>query len=165
MQARPGALEEPTRIIDLHVSELSDAHRFVDVRRHGTPIVLHDPDDLLVLRPDDPDAMAAAIDEAVDQAPAASRDRRVAGEPGDPPRARRGGVCTSTSASGWCRWSGWYASSTAPGATTSGCATGTRTCLATCAARLTALLPGAGIRRSCPGSASPGWTSVLARLP
>jgi hypothetical protein len=36
-----GALAEPTRIIDLHISELSDRHRFVDVRRHGTPIVVH----------------------------------------------------------------------------------------------------------------------------
>jgi predicted nucleotidyltransferase len=41
LQSRPGALAEPTRIIDLHISELSDRHRFVDVRRHGTPIVVH----------------------------------------------------------------------------------------------------------------------------
>jgi hypothetical protein len=40
LQSRPGALAEPTRIIDLHISELSDRHRFVDVRRHGTPIVV-----------------------------------------------------------------------------------------------------------------------------
>ena len=38
-----GALLEPTRIIDLHVSDLSDQHSHLDVRRHGTPIVLHDP--------------------------------------------------------------------------------------------------------------------------
>lgn len=76
LRARPGALEEPTRIIDLHVSELSDAHRFVDVRRHGTPIVLHDPDGLVELRHDDPDAMGAAIAETVDQA----RQRRATAE-------------------------------------------------------------------------------------
>ena len=66
-QARPGALAEPTRIVDLHVSDLSDAHRFVDVRRHGTPIVVHDPEGLVELRHDDEAAMRAAIDEAVDQ--------------------------------------------------------------------------------------------------
>ena len=66
LQARPGALAEPTRIIDLHISELSDRHRFVDVRRHGTPIVVHDPDGLVELRPDDEDELQAAIGEAVD---------------------------------------------------------------------------------------------------
>jgi predicted nucleotidyltransferase len=66
-QPRAGALEEPTRIVDLHVSDLSDEHRFVDVRRHGTPIVLHDPDGLVVLRHDDEAALRAAIEESVDQ--------------------------------------------------------------------------------------------------
>ena len=37
------------RIIDLHISDLSDAHSHLDVRRHGTPVVLHDPDGLIVL--------------------------------------------------------------------------------------------------------------------
>jgi hypothetical protein len=68
MQARPGALEEPTRIVDLHLSDLSDHHRFVDVRRHGTPIVVHDPDGLLVLRPDDQAEIDRAVAEAVEQA-------------------------------------------------------------------------------------------------
>jgi predicted nucleotidyltransferase len=67
LQHRPGLLAEPTRIVDLHVSDLADQHRIVDVRRHGTPIVLHDPDGLLELREDDPAAMRAAITEAVDQ--------------------------------------------------------------------------------------------------
>jgi hypothetical protein len=40
----PGDLRVPTRIIDLHVSELADRHRFVDPRRHGEPLVLHDPE-------------------------------------------------------------------------------------------------------------------------
>jgi predicted nucleotidyltransferase len=66
-QARPGALDEATRIVDLHVSDLSDEHRFVDVRRHGTPLVVHDPDGLLVLRHEDPAALAAAVAEAIDQ--------------------------------------------------------------------------------------------------
>ena len=67
LQRAAGALASPTRIIDLHVSELSDAHRFLDVRRHGTPIVLHDPDGLLVLRPEDEAALAVAIAEGLDQ--------------------------------------------------------------------------------------------------
>ncbi|MFC4785985.1 hypothetical protein ACT8ZV_16020 [Nocardioides sp. MAHUQ-72] len=66
-QPRAGDLTEPTRIVDLHVSDLSDAHRFVDVRRHGTPIVVHDPDGLVVLRHDDEAALQAAIAEGVDQ--------------------------------------------------------------------------------------------------
>jgi predicted nucleotidyltransferase len=36
----PGDLSVPTRIIDLHVSDLADRHRFVDPRRHGEPLVL-----------------------------------------------------------------------------------------------------------------------------
>lgn len=75
-QHRPGALKEPTRIVDLHISELSDAHRFVDVRRHGTPIVVHDPDGLVELRHDDEEAMRAAIAEGVEQI----RQRRATAE-------------------------------------------------------------------------------------
>lgn len=75
-QHRPGALAEPTVAVDLHVSDLSDQHRHVDVRRHGTPIVVHDPDGLVVLRHDDQDAMDRAIAAAVDQA----RQRRATAE-------------------------------------------------------------------------------------
>lgn len=67
LQRCAGALAEPTRIVDLHVSDLSDAHRVVDVRRHGTPIVVHDPDELVVLQHDDQAALDAAIAEGVDQ--------------------------------------------------------------------------------------------------
>lgn len=76
LQARPGALEEPTRIVDLHISEFSDAHRFVDVRRHGIPIVVHNPDGLVELRHDDEEAMAISIAEGVDQV----RQRRATAE-------------------------------------------------------------------------------------
>jgi hypothetical protein len=62
-----GDLSTPTRIIDLHVSDLADEHRFVDPRRHGEPLVLHDPDGLVELRPDDEQALAAARAEAVSQ--------------------------------------------------------------------------------------------------
>lgn len=67
LQARPGDLAEPTRIIDLHVSDPADHHRFLDVRRQGTPVVLHDPEGLIELRHDDEEAMRTAIAEAVDQ--------------------------------------------------------------------------------------------------
>jgi hypothetical protein len=50
--------------------------RPVDVRRHGTPIVVHDPDGLVELRPDDEDELQAAIGEAVDQI----RQRRATAE-------------------------------------------------------------------------------------
>jgi hypothetical protein len=62
-----GDLSVPTRIIDLHVSDLADQHRLVDPRRHGEPLVLHDPDGLVALRPDDEEAMARDRAEAVAQ--------------------------------------------------------------------------------------------------
>jgi len=60
-------MSQPTRIIDLHVSDLSDAHRLVDERRHGEPMVLHDPDGLVELRHDDEESMARSRAEAVEQ--------------------------------------------------------------------------------------------------
>ncbi|MET1058964.1 MAG: nucleotidyltransferase domain-containing protein [Nocardioides sp.] len=66
-QPRAGRLDEPTRIVDLAVLDVSDGHRLVDVRRHGTPLVLHDPDGLVELRHDDPAALEAGAAEAVDQ--------------------------------------------------------------------------------------------------
>lgn len=62
-----GDLSRPTRIIDLHVSDLSDEHRLVDERRHGEPYVVHDPEGLVTLRHDDEEAMAAARRQAVEQ--------------------------------------------------------------------------------------------------
>lgn len=67
MQPRPGLLAEPVVLVDLVMSDLSDEHRHLDVRRHGAPLVLHDPEGLLVLRPDDADLTARAVAEAVDQ--------------------------------------------------------------------------------------------------
>ncbi len=75
-QHRPGALAEPTRIVDLHISSLSDEHRFVDVRRHGTPIVVHDPDGLVELRHDDEEAITRACAEWREQV----RQRRATAE-------------------------------------------------------------------------------------
>lgn len=67
LQTRPGLLTEPTRLVDLVTVDISESHRHVDVRRHGTPIVLHDPDSLLVLRADDADALARAMGDTIDQ--------------------------------------------------------------------------------------------------
>jgi predicted nucleotidyltransferase len=65
LQDRPGLLLEPTRIIDLHISDLADHHSHLDVRRHGTPIVLYDPDRLVVLEEEDVSAaLAAAVEQA-----------------------------------------------------------------------------------------------------
>lgn len=75
-QHRPGLLEEPTRIVDLHLSSLSATHTRIDVRRHGTPVVLHDPDSLLELQHDDEDELRAAIAAEVEQV----RQRRGTGE-------------------------------------------------------------------------------------
>ena len=75
-QHRAGALEEPTRIVDLHISSLSDAHRILDVRRHGTPLVLHDPDGLVELRPDDEEEIRQACEEWTEQI----RQRRATAE-------------------------------------------------------------------------------------
>ena len=72
LQHRPGLLLEPTRIIDLHVSDLADRHSHLDVRRHGTPLVLFDPDGLIVLEPDDPAGLEASIAAVLDQ----TRQRR-----------------------------------------------------------------------------------------
>jgi hypothetical protein len=62
-----GDLSVPTRIIDLHVSDLADHHRIIDTRRHGEPLVVHDPDGLVALRPDDEEAMQRERTEAVAQ--------------------------------------------------------------------------------------------------
>jgi len=73
LQDRPGLLDEPTRIIDLHISDLSDKHSHLDVRRHGTPIVLHDPEGLIVLEEED---VSTGLEAAVSQA----RQRRSTDE-------------------------------------------------------------------------------------
>lgn len=75
-QARPGQLAEPTRLVDLCVFSGSDEHRHVDVRRHGTPLVLHDPDGLVVLRHDDEAALAEGAAQATEQ----RRQRWATGE-------------------------------------------------------------------------------------
>jgi predicted nucleotidyltransferase len=63
-----GDMSRPTRIIDLHVSDLADQHRLVDERRHGVPRVVYDPEGLVEVRHDDEQEMEAARREAVAQA-------------------------------------------------------------------------------------------------
>jgi len=63
---RPGLLSSPTQIIDLHLSEESDAHRLIDVRRHGRPRVLHDPHRIIELVPEDA-TLSAGCALALDQ--------------------------------------------------------------------------------------------------
>ncbi|RYP81379.1 nucleotidyltransferase domain-containing protein [Nocardioides guangzhouensis] len=67
LQARAGLLAEPTRLVDLAVLEVGDTRRVIDVRRHGTPLVLHDPDGLIELRHDDPEELARGAAAANDQ--------------------------------------------------------------------------------------------------
>ena len=49
----PGALAEPTRIVDLHVHDDTPEARRVDARRHGRVLVLHDPDGIVEQSDDD----------------------------------------------------------------------------------------------------------------
>ena len=67
LTADAGDMSRPTRIVDLHVSDLTDEHRLVDERRHGTPYLVHDPQGLVELRHDDEEAMSRARVEAVGQ--------------------------------------------------------------------------------------------------
>jgi hypothetical protein len=54
LQPDPGDLSRPTRIVDLAVHPMPDSGTVViDPRRHGTPIVLHDPDGIFRLGSED----------------------------------------------------------------------------------------------------------------
>jgi len=56
LQPDPGDLSRPTRILDLAVHPLPESGEvLIDPRRHGTPIVLHDPEASLRLGPEDED--------------------------------------------------------------------------------------------------------------
>jgi len=68
LTSNAGDMARPTRIIDLHVSDLADEHRLVDERRHGVPHVVHDPLGLVELRHDDEEPMERARRDAVEQA-------------------------------------------------------------------------------------------------
>lgn len=72
----PGALTCPTRLLDIVVYEPTDEHRFVDVRRHGTPLVRFDADGLIEVRHDDDEAMRRTARDTVEQI----RQRRLVAE-------------------------------------------------------------------------------------
>jgi predicted nucleotidyltransferase len=65
--ASPGALDAPTRLVDVVLWDTTDEQRHLDVRRHGTPLVRFDPDGLLVLKHDDEASMHTTMDETIEQ--------------------------------------------------------------------------------------------------
>jgi hypothetical protein len=66
LQPDAGDLSRPTRLIDL-VVQTRPERLTMDTRRHGTPMVLHDPAGLLVLEDDDEAEMEAERTQAVEQ--------------------------------------------------------------------------------------------------
>jgi hypothetical protein len=69
LQPDAADLTRPTRLLDLVILTTPD-RLTMDVRRHGAPMVLHDPDGLLLLEDDDEVEMAAQRRQAVEQAAA-----------------------------------------------------------------------------------------------
>jgi hypothetical protein len=66
LQPDAADLSRPTRLVDVVVQQLPD-RLTMDTRRHGVPLVLHDPDGLLVLEDDDEADLAAQRRQAVEQ--------------------------------------------------------------------------------------------------
>lgn len=66
LQPDAADLSRPTRLLDL-VVQTTPERLTMDTRRHGVPIVLHDPDGLLHLEDDDEEEMAAQRVQAVAQ--------------------------------------------------------------------------------------------------
>jgi hypothetical protein len=66
LQPDAADLSRPTRLLDLVIQTTPD-RLTMDTRRHGTPMVLHDPAGLLVLEDDDEAELAAQREEAVAQ--------------------------------------------------------------------------------------------------
>ena len=58
LQPDAADLARPTRLLDIHFLETPE-RLTVDVRRHGVPLVLHDPEGVLLLEDDDEEDMAA----------------------------------------------------------------------------------------------------------
>lgn len=69
LQPDAADLSRPTRIVDFFVDRLPE-RLTIDVRRHGVPMVLHDPAGLLHLEHDDEEPMDAQRRRAVEQAAA-----------------------------------------------------------------------------------------------
>ena len=69
LQPDAADLGRPTRLLDV-VVQTTPERLTMDTRRHGVPLVLHDPDGLLVLEDDDEAEMAEQRAQAVEQAAA-----------------------------------------------------------------------------------------------
>ncbi|MDT0184366.1 hypothetical protein Q9S36_29650 [Microbacterium sp. ARD31] len=69
LQPDAADLSRPTRLVDV-VIQTTPGRLTLDTRRHGVPIVLHDPDGLLLLEDDDEAELEAARRQAVEQAAA-----------------------------------------------------------------------------------------------
>jgi hypothetical protein len=69
LQPDAADLSRPTRLLDV-VIQTTPERLTMDVRRHGAPMVLHDPDGLLLLEDDDEAELAAQRRLAVEQAAA-----------------------------------------------------------------------------------------------
>jgi predicted nucleotidyltransferase len=69
LQPDAADLSRPTRLVDV-VIQTTPERLTLDTRRHGVPMVLHDPDGLLLLEDDDEAEMEAARRQAVEQAAA-----------------------------------------------------------------------------------------------
>ncbi len=69
LQPDAADLSRPTRLVDV-VIQTTLGRLTLDTRRHGVPMVLHDPDGLLLLEDDDEAEMEAARRQAVEQAAA-----------------------------------------------------------------------------------------------
>jgi predicted nucleotidyltransferase len=69
LQPDAADLSRSTRLVDV-VIQTTPARLTLDTRRHGVPMVLHDPDGLLLLEDDDEAEMEAARRQAVEQAAA-----------------------------------------------------------------------------------------------
>ncbi|PKH42777.1 hypothetical protein [Nocardioides alpinus] len=67
LQPDAADLSRPTRLVDV-VVQTTPERLTMDTRRHGTPMVLHDPNGLLLLEDDDEAQMQAQRDQAVQQA-------------------------------------------------------------------------------------------------
>lgn len=66
LQPDAADLGRPTRLLDV-VVQMTPERLTMDTRRHGVPLVLHDPDGLLVLEDDDEAEMAEQRAQAVEQ--------------------------------------------------------------------------------------------------
>ena len=112
LQPDAGRPRRPTRLLDIVIQEMPE-RLTMDTRRHGTPMVLHDPDGLLLLEDDDEEEMEPQRRQAVRADGSAPPDAPPGWSSGRSPVATSPRQRPSTCASPSSRWSGCYGSSTA----------------------------------------------------